>query len=87
MSRRRRIPDPGHGGIERSARLLLGARQMGGKASRAVRRIRRLLLLKTKMGSGHFGASGRYEYLKETAFNYSFLLRALGVFDARFGIQ
>jgi oligopeptidase B len=38
-----------------------------------------VLLLKTNMGSGHFGASGRYEYLKETAFNYAFLLNALGI--------
>ena len=40
---------------------------------------KRVLLLKTNMGSGHFGASGRYEYLKETAFNYAFLLNALGI--------
>ena len=38
-----------------------------------------MLLLKTNMGSGHFGASGRYEYLKETAFNYAFLLNALRI--------
>ena len=38
-----------------------------------------LLLLKTNMGSGHFGASGRYERLKETAFNYAFVLMALKV--------
>ena len=38
-----------------------------------------LLLLKTNMGSGHFGASGRYEHLKETAFNYAFVLMALKV--------
>lgn len=38
-----------------------------------------LLLLKTNMGSGHFGASGRYEYLKETAFNYAFLLKVLDI--------
>jgi oligopeptidase B len=36
-----------------------------------------LLLLKTNMGSGHFGASGRYEYLKEKAFNYAYLLKIL----------
>jgi oligopeptidase B len=36
-----------------------------------------LLLLRTEMGSGHFGASGRYEYLKETAFYYAFLLDVL----------
>jgi oligopeptidase B len=37
------------------------------------------LLLKTNMGSGHFGSSGRYEYIKETAFDYAFLLSALGI--------
>ncbi len=46
---------------------------------RALKTDKNLLLLKTEMGSGHFGASGRYEYLKETAFNYAFLLTALGV--------
>jgi oligopeptidase B len=39
----------------------------------------RTLLLKINMGSGHFGASGRYEYLKETAFRYAFLLDALAI--------
>jgi oligopeptidase B len=33
-----------------------------------------LLLLKTNMDSGHGGASGRYEYLKEVALEYMFLL-------------
>ena len=46
---------------------------------RALKTDDHLLLLKTNMGSGHFGASGRYEYLKETAFNYAFLLSALGM--------
>jgi oligopeptidase B len=41
----------------------------------------RTLLLKIHMGSGHFGASGRYEYLKETAFRYAFLLDALSLAD------
>lgn len=36
-----------------------------------------LLLLKTNMGAGHSGASGRYEYLKEIAFDYAFLLDRL----------
>jgi oligopeptidase B len=44
---------------------------------RALKTDDHLLLLKTNMGSGHFGASGRYEYLKETAFNYAFVLSAL----------
>ncbi len=38
-----------------------------------------LLLLKTNMGAGHFGASGRYERIKETALDYAFLLTALKV--------
>jgi oligopeptidase B len=46
---------------------------------RALKTDNNLLLLKTNMGSGHFGASGRYEYLKETAFNHAFLLKALHI--------
>jgi len=37
------------------------------------------LLLKTQMSAGHFGASGRYEALKEVAFDYAFVLSRLGV--------
>ena len=32
------------------------------------------LLLRTNMGAGHGGASGRYDYLREVAFKYAFLL-------------
>lgn len=38
-----------------------------------------LLLLKTNMGAGHFGASGRYDRIKEIALDYAFLVTALGV--------
>jgi oligopeptidase B len=38
-----------------------------------------VLLLKTNMGSGHFGPSGRYEGIKEVAFDYAFLLKSLGI--------
>ena len=41
---------------------------------RAAKTDANILLLKTNMGSGHFGASGRYERIKETAFDYAFLL-------------
>lgn len=34
----------------------------------------RPLLLKTDMSSGHFSASDRYKFLKETAFEYAFVL-------------
>jgi oligopeptidase B len=36
------------------------------------------LLLKINMGAGHGGASGRYDYLREIALDYSFLLTHLG---------
>jgi oligopeptidase B len=38
-----------------------------------------VLLLKTNMGAGHGGSSGRYDYLREIAFDYAFLLDILGV--------
>jgi len=37
------------------------------------------LLLHINMDAGHGGASGRYDYLKEIAFDHAFLLRELGV--------
>jgi len=37
------------------------------------------LLLVTNMQAGHGGSSGRYDYLKEIAFDYAFLLRELHI--------
>jgi oligopeptidase B len=37
------------------------------------------ILLKTNMGAGHGGASGRYDALRETAFMYSFVLWQMGL--------
>ena len=37
------------------------------------------LLLKINMGAGHGGASGRYDYLREIALDYTFLLTQLGI--------
>ena len=40
-----------------------------------------ILLLKTNMGAGHGGASGRYDYLKEIAFEYVFILDHFGIHE------
>ena len=37
------------------------------------------ILLKTNMGAGHGGASGRYDALKEAAFNYAYALSQVGI--------
>lgn len=37
------------------------------------------LLLKTNMGAGHGGASGRYERYREMAFEYAFILKQFGI--------
>ena len=37
------------------------------------------LLLKTNMAAGHGGASGRYDFLREVAFDYAFILTRLGL--------
>ncbi len=39
------------------------------------------LLLKTNLDAGHAGSSGRYDYLKEVAFRYAFLLDRLGLLN------
>ena len=47
---------------------------------RAVRTDHNLLLLKANMDpAGHGGASGRYDRLKEAAFDYAFLLTQMGI--------
>jgi oligopeptidase B len=46
---------------------------------RAAKTDHNLLLLKMNMESAHSGASDRYERLKATAFEYAFLLKALGI--------
>ena len=37
------------------------------------------LLLKTNMAAGHGGASGRYDFLREVAFDYAFMLWQMGI--------
>jgi oligopeptidase B len=46
---------------------------------RALKTDGNVLLLKTNMGAGHGGASGRYDFLREIAFDYVFMLKELGI--------
>jgi oligopeptidase B len=46
---------------------------------RALKTDRNPLLLKCNMGAGHGGASGRYDRLKETAFEYAWLMSQVGI--------
>jgi oligopeptidase B len=46
---------------------------------RAMKTDKNPLLFKINMGAGHGGASGRYDALRETAFDYAFMLTQMGV--------
>jgi oligopeptidase B len=46
---------------------------------RALKTDKNILLLKANMGAGHGGASGRYDAIKDTAFDYAFILTQLGI--------
>ena len=46
---------------------------------RATKTDRNRLLLRTNMGAGHGGASGRFDFLREIAFKYAFMLDVLGL--------
>ena len=46
---------------------------------RALKTDENTLLFKTNMGAGHGGASGRYDYLREIALDYAFVLGAMGI--------
>jgi oligopeptidase B len=46
---------------------------------RATKTDNNVLLLKTNMGAGHGGSSGRYDALKEIAFDYAFMLNQFGI--------
>ena len=46
---------------------------------RALKTDGNLLLLKTNMGAGHGGRSGRFDRLYEVAEEYAFMLAAMGL--------
>jgi oligopeptidase B len=49
---------------------------------RAMKTDDNILLLKTNLESGHGGATGRFDYLRDIAFRYAFLIDRTGVEDA-----
>ena len=46
---------------------------------RAMKTDQNLLLLKSNLGAGHGGSSGRYDALQEAAFDYAFVLSQMGI--------
>lgn len=46
---------------------------------RALKTDKNMLILKTNMGAGHGGLTGRFDYLKEEAFEYAFILHLFGI--------
>ena len=46
---------------------------------RAMKTDKNTILLKTNMGAGHGGSSGRYDRLKEIAFDYAYALTQVGI--------
>jgi len=46
---------------------------------RSLKTDRNVLLLKVNMGAGHGGASGRYDALREAAFDYAYMLTQMGI--------
>ena len=39
------------------------------------------VILKTNMNGGHFGEGGRFGQCQETAYDYAFLLKAMGMLN------
>jgi oligopeptidase B len=46
---------------------------------RATKTDKNPLIFKVNMAGGHGGSSGRYDRLKEVAFDYAFMLTMLGI--------
>jgi oligopeptidase B len=72
---------PGHAGgdfAERQPGHVLGAGKYVAKL-RTLKTDGNPLLLRVNMDAGHGGASGRYDYLKEIAFTYAFILGSVNI--------
>ena len=46
---------------------------------RSMKTDKNTLLFKVNMGAGHGGASGRYDALREAAFDYAYILTQMGI--------
>ena len=46
---------------------------------RATKTDNNVIVMKTDMGAGHGGASGRYDYIRDLAFDYAFIFDAFGI--------
>ena len=80
------LHEPGAQGLPHPAREdelqrfpghVLGAREVRREAAN-LKTDQNPLVLKTNLDAGHGGASGRYDALQETAFDYAFVLSQLG---------
>jgi oligopeptidase B len=69
---------PGPDLAQRQPGDVLGARQVRGQAAHAQDR-RAPAALQDQLDAGHGGASGRYDHLREIAFDYAFILTQLGL--------
>ena len=68
-----------HDRPQRSARAVLGAGEVGGQAARRTSTSGRPIVLRTEMGAGHGGPSGRYDAWRDEAIVLAFVCDALGV--------
>ena len=78
IARRRLSGDAGEGFAQRQPGAVLGRREVRREIAR-LKTDNNPLLLKTNMGAGHGGASGRYDAFRETAFDYAFMLWQMGL--------
>ena len=64
---------------QRQPGAVLGRREMCRRNCGQMKTDDNIILLKTNMGAGHGGSSGRYDRLKEIAFDYAYALSQVGI--------
>ena len=71
--------DAGEDVVQRQPGDVLGAGQVRGQAAHAEDRRATRCSSRRTWRPGHGGASGRYDFLREVAFDYAFILAQLGI--------